>query len=43
MTGSRRQAPTINQARLTANWRLIVTDEGGTPVVACVIEIVDYH
>jgi len=30
-------------ARLTANWRLIVTDEGGTPVVACVIEIVDYH
>ena len=30
-------------ARLTANWRLIVTDEGGTPVVACVIEIIDYH
>ena len=30
-------------ARLTANWRLIVTDEGGAPVVACVIEIIDYH
>ncbi|WP_194948940.1 type II toxin-antitoxin system RelE/ParE family toxin [Actinomyces trachealis] len=30
-------------ARLSANWRLIVTDEGGTPVVACVVEIVDYH
>jgi len=30
-------------ARLTANWRLIVTDEGGTPVVARVIEIIDYH
>lgn len=30
-------------ARLSANWRLIVTDEGGVPVVACVIEIVDYH
>lgn len=30
-------------ARLTANWRLIVTDEGGSPVVARVIEITDYH
>ena len=30
-------------ARLTTNWRLIVTDEGGTPVVACVIKIIDYH
>ena len=30
-------------ARLSANWRLIVTDEGGSPVVARVIEITDYH
>lgn len=30
-------------ARLSANWRLIVTDEGGTPVVARVIEVSDYH
>ena len=30
-------------ARLTANWRLIVTDEGGSPVDARVIEITDYH
>ncbi|WP_366180672.1 type II toxin-antitoxin system RelE/ParE family toxin [Actinomyces timonensis] len=30
-------------ARLSANWRLIVIDEGGTPVVACVVEIIDYH
>lgn len=30
-------------ARLTANWRLLVVDEGGTPVVARVVEILDYH
>lgn len=30
-------------ARLSANWRLIVVDEGGSPVVALVIEITDYH
>ena len=30
-------------ARLSANWRLIVVNEGGSPVVALVIEITDYH
>lgn len=30
-------------ARLSRNWRLIVVDEGGSPVVACVVEITDYH
>ena len=30
-------------ARLSANWRLIVVDECGSPVVALVIEITDYH
>ncbi|WP_017177870.1 type II toxin-antitoxin system RelE/ParE family toxin [Actinomyces timonensis] len=30
-------------ARLGRNWRLIVVDEGGTPVVALVTDIVDYH
>ncbi|MBM6978707.1 MAG: type II toxin-antitoxin system RelE/ParE family toxin [Actinomyces succiniciruminis] len=30
-------------ARLDKNWRLIVIDEGGSPVVARVIDIVDYH
>lgn len=30
-------------ARLTANLRLIVVDEGGHPVVVTVIEITDYH
>ncbi|SHE26555.1 type II toxin-antitoxin system YoeB family toxin [Actinomyces glycerinitolerans] len=30
-------------ARLDKNWRLIVIDEGGSPVVARVTDIVDYH
>lgn len=30
-------------ARLTPNWRLIVKDLGGNPVVAEVFEVVDYH